>query len=123
MPRDVYERLVALRDASGHSFGKLVQQALGVLEKEYESVRKQGEQRGFDAGHAAGMTEGRTAGFLEAVRRYRVTYPCNVCGLPIILRPGSGSEKAATEALRELGWGHRRCHLRRLAGGSDASRY
>jgi hypothetical protein len=116
--RDVYTRLVALRDASGQSFGKLVQQMLGVVETDYESVRK----RGFDAGHLVGAAEGRRAGYLEALRLYCVTYSCNVCGLPMRLRPGSRAAKVAAEALEELRWGHRHCHQRRrLEGRPNAS--
>lgn len=115
---DVYTRLVALRDVSGHSFGTLVQENLGVIEKEYQSVRK----RGFDDGHVVGVAEGRRAGYLEALHLYCVSYSCSICGLPMRLRPGSRAAKVAAEALGEMGWGHSQCHQRRRpTEGHDAS--
>jgi hypothetical protein len=40
---------------------------------------------GQGEGRAAGTEEVRKAGFGEAVRRYRITYPCSRCGQLIAL--------------------------------------
>jgi hypothetical protein len=110
-------RLVALRDATGLPLGALVKQALSVLESDLEAARQAGFAAGFAdgrrvgevAGRAAGVEEGRKAGFAEAVRRYRITYPCSRCGKLIALAVGSEAADDAREAITDAGWHHGEC--------------
>jgi hypothetical protein len=110
-------RLVALREATGLPLGVLVKQALTLLEADLEAARRagfaaglaQGRRVGELAGRAAGGEESRKAGFAEAVRRYRITYPCATCGKLIAVTIGSPDAKAAREALIEAGWSHADC--------------
>ena len=110
-------RLIALRDATGLSLGELVKQALELLERDVESARRDGFNKGLvegrragrEEGRTAGLEEGRKAGFAEAVRRYRITYPCGRCGKLIAVEVGSEEASEARQALIDARWGHREC--------------
>jgi hypothetical protein len=126
-------RLVALRDATGLSLGALVKQALGVLERDVDTARRIGRRQGLvegrragrdlgrtvgfeegrragrDEGLTAGFEEGREAGFADAVRRYRITYPCNMCGKLLAVEVGSEVANQARQALINARWAHREC--------------
>jgi hypothetical protein len=110
-------RLIALRDATGLSLGELVKQALGLLERDVESARQEGFNKGLvegrragrEEGRTAGVAEGRKAGFAEAVHRYRITYPCSRCGKLIAVDVGSVDAKAARQALIDARWRHGKC--------------
>ena len=73
--RDTYERLLALRERTGLTFAQLVLGALGQLEIDLEKVQKAGYDRGWEAGWDDGYETAR--------RRYLLTTPCSVCGLPM----------------------------------------
>ena len=57
----------------------------------------------------AGVEEGRKAGFAEAVRRYRITYPCKRCGKLMVATVGSEDAEDARQALIDAGWAHGDC--------------
>jgi hypothetical protein len=46
-------------------------------------------------------------GWDDAEETYAIEIPCNVCGKPIIMTPGSGMHKAAIEHLAQ--WIHTKC--------------
>ncbi len=110
-------RLIALRDATGFSLGELVKQALDLLERDVELARRNGFDKGLvegrragrEEGRAAGLEEGSKAGFAEAVRRYRLTYPCKSCGKLLVVRVGSDEAADARQALIDAGWAHGEC--------------
>lgn len=110
-------RLIALRDETGLSLGELVKRALGLLERDVESARRDGFNKGLvegrragrEEGRTAGLEEGRKAGFAEAVRRYRITYPCGKCGKLMAVTVGSGDANAARQAVIDAGWSHGEC--------------
>jgi hypothetical protein len=99
--RDTYQRLVALRERSGLSLGQLVKQALGVAEKDIDTVRTRA--------HAEGLEAGRRAGWTHARSLYRLTYACSICQGPIAIEAGSEAAKVATAALTARGWQHVQC--------------
>jgi hypothetical protein len=110
-------RLVALRDATGLSLGQLVKQNLGLLERDVGAARRagfveghvKGRREGVEEGRIAGVKEGHKAGFAEAVRRYRITYPCKNCGKLMAVTVGSEEASDARQALIDAGWAHGEC--------------
>ncbi|RLC61093.1 MAG: hypothetical protein DRI01_09060 [Chloroflexi bacterium] len=58
------------------------------------------------------IDEAWQAGYEEAMNRFMVTYPCNVCGKPIALTSTKAKEYAS-KYMTEHGWGHSKCHKRR----------
>jgi hypothetical protein len=118
-------RLIALRDVAGLSLGELVKQALELLERDVESARRdgfnkgllegpragreEGRTAGLEEGRTAGLEEGRKAGFAEAVRSYRIAYPCASCGKLMAMKVGSGDAAAARQAVIDARWSHGDC--------------
>jgi hypothetical protein len=102
--RETYQRLVALRERSGMSFGQLIKQGLGVAEKDIETVRARGYEEGLQTGRRAGYTHARSL--------YRLTYACSRCQGPIAIEAGSEEAKIATAALTARGWQHVQCPAR-----------
>lgn len=109
--RATYDRLIKLREQTGLSLGAIVRDALDVVEKDVEQIRRLARQEGIEVGRKIGHNEG----YKEAVARYRVTYPCDECEEDIALIAGSKSAAAASAALTERGWGHNSCHRRARA--------
>jgi len=103
------DRLLELRRRSGLSFGQLVKQALGLLEKDVGSAWELGRKRGLEEGRQIGFVEGRDAALAKARSAYLLTYPCSVCGEPVEILRGSDSAEAAVAALVEDRWAHGRC--------------
>jgi len=112
-----YQRLVALREATGLSPNQLVRAALDSLEAQVATIlergRREGVAEGTKIGEAtgtkAGYQEGWKAGVLQAKAIYRLTYACAVCGKPIELRVGAPDAKRAIEVLVEQEWVHGDC--------------
>jgi len=103
VPREVYDRLQAVKEADGKSFADVLKIGLGILEveaKEKAEVRKQGHAEGYRKGYA------------EAEHLYKVIYPCNACRK--MLTVTSREEKEAIKKyMQEHGWGHSACHEKR----------
>lgn len=51
-------------------------------------------------------------------RSMEITYPCDVCGQPLVLLPGNQDARAAVEYLKQNRWGHGSCHERQRQTGS-----
>jgi|HubBroStandDraft_4_1064222.scaffolds.fasta_scaffold01251_7 hypothetical protein len=100
VPREVRARLVALSHRSGLSIGKLVQQLLGVAEKDIESIREKCRKEFY--------AEGWRACYAELLSIYRITYACSACGEHIVVGGGSDEAEAAAAFLTRQGWGHRK---------------
>lgn len=96
IPRALYDRLAQLRSFTGKSFASILAEALGAQEA--------------SAGHAADVA------FDEAVRCYRVTYKCCMCGKGIALTSPT-AKRAAGDFLEKDGWGHASCLRGREGGG------
>jgi len=103
VPKEVYDRLQAIKKAEGMSFADVLKIGLGILEvraREEGEVRKRAHAEGYKKGHA------------DAERTYKVTYPCNVCGK--MLTVTSRTEKEAVrQYMQEHRWGHEECHEKR----------
>jgi Ribbon-helix-helix protein, copG family len=114
-------RLVALREATGLSLGELVKQALGLLERDVDVARQigladgraEGRSLGVEEGHVVGEAEGYNLGFAEADARYRVCYPCAVCGSLISILVDSAEAKVMVKALVDARWAHAACRKKR----------
>ncbi len=98
---ETYQRLVALRERSGLSFGQLVKQTLGVAEKDLDTIRTRAYAEGLEAGRRAGWTHARSL--------YRLTYACSICQVPMDIQVGSEDAKVAVAAVVEEGWAHAEC--------------
>jgi predicted CopG family antitoxin len=100
VPREVYDKLRAVKDREGKSFADILKIGLGILEawvREEREVMKKGHAEGYRKGYA------------EAERLYEVTYPCSVCGKTLVVTSRDEKE-AIKEYMQEHGWGHRACH-------------
>jgi len=103
VPREVYDRLQAVKKAEGKSFADILKTGLGILElreKDKRKIRRQSHAEGYRKGYA------------EAERLYKVTYPCCICG-EIIEITSSEAKQAASQFMQEHRWGHIACHERR----------
>ncbi len=106
--KPTYQKLLELRERSGLSLGQLVRQALKVVENDVEMVLLTGRGQGY----LQGFEEGRARGYDQALQRYCLTYPCDVCHKALEIKVGSESARAAVEALADQRWGHADCHKR-----------
>ena len=114
---DTYNRLIALRDATGLSLNELVRAALDSLEAQVATLLERGRREGVAvgtkigeaAGKKVGYDEGWKVGYLKAKATFRLTYPCGVCGEPVEVRAGNPEAKEATQALVEGRWVHSDC--------------
>lgn len=103
---EVRDRLLALRDSSGHSFAQLILAALGQVELDVTTARDRGRKEGFGQGFAAGWDNG----FAAAEAQFRVSYDCAVCGEDVALSVGASDTLVATEVMTRGGFGHQSCH-------------
>ena len=67
-------------------------------------------KEGYDKGIRESRSKGRKEGNEEATKKWRISYPCSVCGKLLDLMPGSAWYKVIAEYLKSRGWGHRICH-------------
>ena len=80
-----------MKRETGLSYGLLIKKAL-LDQLSYDFYRK-----------------AKADGFKEAEEEFKITYPCNVCGRPIVMRPGDEDHKDAINYLNSAGWGHSTC--------------
>ena len=102
IPREVYDRLRAVKEADGRSFADILKMGLGIIEvgvKEEGEIRKQAHTKGYKKGYA------------DAERIYKVTYPCNVCRKTLTVT-STAEKEAIRKYMQEDGWGHGECHER-----------
>lgn len=105
LTRAEHERLTEIRERTGASFAALLRAAVLDEDTDLERIRLQA----FENGVAEGLRRGQAAGYAAAKQAYGLTYLCSQCEQPILLRAGSRSAEAATEALELRGWHHRSC--------------
>ena len=112
------EHLAGLADPNGENFKKAVKREanrryksrhLSELNKAKKTFEDKGYDKGYSDGDVIGLRVGRALGLDQATREWRISYPCNVCGEPIHLKPERESTKAAVEFLSQS-WGHSSCH-------------
>jgi flagellar biosynthesis/type III secretory pathway protein FliH len=95
VPKEIYERLQALRE-KGHSFADILKMGLRLAAPKLNRAYQRGYQDGYKA----------------AEETYKVTYDCIVCGQPCVVQAREVKE-AVNRYMREHGWGHTACHQRR----------
>jgi hypothetical protein len=96
--RETYDALIALRERSGRSFGQLVRQGLGAVERDIAEV---------EAREAAARERGRREGYRQARSRYCLTAHCSACGRAIEIEAGTEMARAAIRAVAP--WRHVDC--------------
>lgn len=69
--------------------------------KTHATWREKGRQEGYE--------EGRNAGYTDGMNQHKITYPCNVCGKPITMYPGSNDHEAMKQFMKQAGWSHAEC--------------
>lgn len=57
-------------------------------------------------------------GYREAEKRFKVLYPCSVCGRAIAIESQRAKQSAA-QYMRQHGWAHTECHKKRQPGKSQ----
>jgi hypothetical protein len=109
---DDYEHLRKVRARYNKSFGRLVKEALDVLERDLEDARLQGEKSGFEAGQEvgdkSGYEAGYEAGYHQAKGEWALTVTCPRCGEIRVIEPGSITGDFLGEQLFAAGW-HAAC--------------
>lgn len=101
--REVYSVLQKVKVAEGKSFADILKVGLDIIEAK---TREEGEIR------KKSYTEGYQKGYSNAECKYKITYPCSVCGEAIELSSRE-AKQAVSEYMQEHGWGHRACHERK----------
>jgi hypothetical protein len=49
------------------------------------------------------------SGYYEAEKKFKITYPCSVCGKPMVMEPGEEDHIAMKKYMKEHGWHHGEC--------------
>ena len=107
VPRDVYDRLKAVKKAEGRSVADILKIGLGILEPQ---IKDKAEiiKKAYNSGRDDAYEEGYCDGALY----YRVTYPCSVCGKWLEVTTEAEKE-AIKQFMQQEGWGHKKCHEQR----------
>jgi hypothetical protein len=104
VPRDLYDKLRAVREAEGTSITDVLKVGVGLLEVKVRRERKIREEA---------YLAGRLKGSVDAKEKYSVSYPCSVCGEPIVV-DSTEEKEFIKRKMSEYGWGHSEClHGRR----------
>jgi len=103
VPRDLYDKLQAVREAEGKSITDVLKVGVGLLQVKVRRERKIREDS---------YLAGQLKGSYDAQRKFSVSYPCSVCAKQIVVT--SKSEKEfIRDKMQEYGWGHSDCLHRR----------
>ncbi len=107
--------LAELAEPNGKKFKQAVSREANRWYKsryleELNKAKKTYMEAGHDTGFGDGFSKGRQLGYNEAVKEWRVSFPCNVWGEPCYMRPEDKDAEVAAEHLTNLGWGHSSCH-------------
>lgn len=97
--KDLYDKLQELREAEGKSITDVLKVGVRLLQVK---VRREWKIR--EEAYLAGQLKGS----VDAREKYSVSYPCSVCGEPIVV--DSREEKNFIKRkMSEYGWGHSDC--------------
>ena len=96
--REIYDRLQEVR-LEGLSLTDIMKTGLEMLEPKIQKV-----QQARNGGYEAGYREG----YQQAEQRYKVIYPCRICGQSIEIKSDKEKQSAATY-MRGHGWAHTTC--------------
>ena len=96
VPRDIYDELQRIKEEGDRSFTDILKLGMGKAErdnKEVAKIRKQARHEGYQKGYG------------EAELKYKVTYPCSMCGQMMVVT--HENEKKAIEGyMAQAGWQH-----------------
>lgn len=73
------------------------------------NLEKLSYENGYKRGFEGGKDAGYMLGYDEAEEEFKITYPCSVCGKPLVMRPGDKDHIAMKGYMREHGWEHSSC--------------
>jgi hypothetical protein len=95
--KDIYDRVQQTKSVGGNSSADIFMAGLGKMEaraKKLEEARKKGWEAGYKKG------------FADAELRYKICYPCNICGEPIAV-----TTKEERDAIAKClqSWVHKEC--------------
>lgn len=93
-----YRALDKARQDEGWSFADMLKAGLGTLRADAEM-----QQKAYEQGHR------------DAEKRFKVSYPCSVCGRPIAIE-GQQAKQSAAQYMSEHGWAHTECHAKKTRG-------
>ena len=92
VPKEMYDRLKALKEQGDKSLGDILREALGVQ----EPATRAASNRGYRKGYA------------DAEKLYRVNFRCSVCNGRLFIDDDT-SKRAAAEYMQQNGWSHSSC--------------
>lgn len=81
-----------------------------MVKSGHSSIEKEAYYAGLREGKDIGYELGYSEGFDDALKDYRISYPCSVCGKPIEMRSGDDDHKALIDYMKENGWRHAGCN-------------
>ena len=100
------------RNMPDYSYFRETDSAATVSDEDFEMAKVKlpnMERMVYQNGWRRGFDEGQFEGYGKAELEFKVTYPCSVCGKPIVMKPGSESHIAMKGYMREHGWEHSSC--------------
>jgi len=122
LDRDRYEMIKSMAESKNMSVKEFILSLIDGFEKYYEDIEKRVYDRAFKQGYLFAIidfTEDPEAFYEKFKKIYPdeeplfYTYPCSVCGQPVIANHRSNSAKTVREVviktLTESGWGHACC--------------
>lgn len=74
----------------------------------------EGENVGYNKGREDGFTEGKHIGIDQGKADCQIWYYCSICGGPLYIKSGSMEHRAIMEYLYSYGWSHPQCVERRF---------
>ena len=99
VPKELYNRLRAIKKVEGKSMTDILKAGLGLFEVKVRA-EKEVKQEAYE--------EGQLNGYELAESEYKVTYPCSICGKSIEVTTEE-EKKAIRGYMVEHGWGHADC--------------
>ena len=104
------QHLATLAEPNGKKFKQAVsREANRRYKSRHLTELNKAKKTYIDQGYQDGFLMGTHAGYNEAVKDWRVSYPCGVCGDPVYMKPGEKSTEDAVEYLKSKGWLHSAC--------------
>jgi hypothetical protein len=109
--QETFDRIGVLLERSGLTASQFIRQALGSMERHIDVIQPRGKERYLEEGRLSAIMDGYDLGHADAVRRFSVTYACQVCKKAITLEPGAEDTEAATTFLTQCGWHCAECDV------------
>ena len=107
VPKELYQKLVEVRQTTRQSWTDLLRVALR-LQAPVLTPRKP-SQKELEEEFERCFTMAYDEGEADAKREYLVTYRCSVCSGPIDIEHAQ-EKQAAAQYMHDAGWGHAKCH-------------